>query len=691
MIEEKEGRSRSIRTTEEDIANLKKELATLTPDERKVFEQLIIEMEQTQGEKPQLYKYLTESEFKTPPVDMETFIKDPYFLGNTCDNLWPRLMDDLVDLFEGGYHEVVYTGSIGWGKTFTASIGIARILYELSCLKDPHKTYGLAKGSNISIVCLSVNEQLATKVVFENISIKIKASPYFQEHFPFEATKKELRFPGNIWVAARATTDTSALGLNTISALVDETNFMPTKGKAMVERGGYVDHAEIIYNSIKRRMKSRFEKHGKLPGMLFIVSSKKTMDDFTARRVRESANDSSVFVRDYALWDVKPEDHYSPNKFYVVVGNDQTPSRIIKDKVEADAIKPTLPEGVVLIDVPEDFTTDFERDLEGSIRDLAGCATVSISPFIQRREKILESVDVKRNHPFSVSVFDPSKAGTFMWDYMVSQQKERDGHGNTSTRSKPIINPNAPRHIHIDPSLRGDSTGIAMAHIAGWKDVRRRSDDGREYMERAPIYYADFVLKIVPPIGDEIIMGDVRRLVYELSQHGYMITCVSMDSWQSADAMQQLRQRGYNALMVSVDTSTDPYENLKTALYEGRISLYHYDPLIKELQQLEKDIKKRKIDHPPKGSKDVSDALAGCLHTLSQQQTAQPLPILRGTAYYGEAWMAEQQHASMGGSVSASRNTDLHDALPADMPLPFISGNGRMSGDNGGNGGFGDF
>lgn len=690
MIQEKEGRSRSIRTVEEDIEALKKELATLTPDEQAVFEQLIIELQNEKG-KAELYKYLSDAEFKTPPVDMETFIKDPYFLGNTCDNLWPRLMDDLVDLFEGGYHEVVYTGSIGWGKTFTASIGIARILYELSCLKDPHKTYGLAKGSNISIVCLSVNEQLATKVVFENISIKIKASPYFQENFPFEATKKELRFPNNIWVAARATTDTSALGLNTISALVDETNFMPTKGKQL-DRVGYVDHAEVIYNSIKRRMKSRFEKHGKLPGMLFIVSSKKTMDDFTARRVRESSNDASVFVRDYALWDVKPEDHYSSKKFWVVVGNDQTPSRIIKDQAEAVAIKPTLPEGVVLIDVPEDFMPDFERDLEGSIRDLAGCATVSISPFIQRREKILGANDEKRSHPFSVNVYDPSKAGTFMWDYMVSQQRERDGYGNSIIRSKPIVNPNAPRHVHIDPSLRGDATGIAMAHIAGWKDVRRRSDDGREYMERAPVYYVDFVLRIVPPIGDEIIMGDVRRLVYDLAEHGYMITCVSMDSWQSADAMQQLKQRGYNSVMVSVDTTMDPYENMKTALYEERISLYHYEPLVKELQQLEKDTKKRKIDHPPKGSKDVSDALAGCLYTLSQQQTAQPLPILRGTAYYGEAWMAEQQQASMAGSQSASRNTDLRDVYSSsDMPLPFMTGTGRTSGGGSGGGGFGDF
>ena len=715
----------------------------------------------------------------------------------------------------------VATGDVCWDEiTSIASVGEE----DTYCIKNVAGHPWFVANGFVTHNCLSVNEMLATKVVFENISIKIKASPYFQESFPFEATKKELRFPNNIWVAARATTDTSALGLNTISALVDETNFMATKASSArnASLGAYVDHAEVIYNAIKRRMKSRFEKKGKLPGMLFIVSSKKTSDDFTARRVRESQNDASVFVRDYALWDVKQE-NFSQQKFWVIVGNDQTPSRILTDEAEAVRITPTLPEGVVLIDVPEDFRPDFERDLEGAIRDLAGCATVAISPFIQRREKILQAVDPVRNHPFSVQTFDPSKPAGFLWEYMVKSTQERDLSGSMVTALRPIVNPTAARHIHIDPSLRGDSTGFVMSHICGWKDVRRRSDDGTEYLERAPLYFVDFMLQIVPPIGDEIILGDVRRLVYDLTAHGYMITSVTMDSWQSADAIQQLSQRGYNSGLVSMDTSMDPYENLKTALYENRVVFYHYPPLLRELQQLERDTKRRKVDHPPRGcfvgstriplldgtfptiedlvgrdvwvyssradgtivpgkargrftreaaelvdvildsgaverctpehrwrlrdgsykpaqdlrpgidrlmpvarqwpvnggevhpgnnhkvravlpvhldvpvpvfdlevdehanfalasgvfvhnSKDVADALAGSLYTLSQQRSTQPLPILRGSAYYGDAWMNEQRQSL---SSSASANQDIR----GDMPLPILGGSGGHGGE----------
>lgn len=675
MIQEKGGRARSKRTAAEIEELLKKEMANLTPEERTALEVLLDELKtgQTTGG---LYEALHRSEFKTQPVSMEQFVKDEYYLGKTCDTLYPKLLDDLNELFSGGYHESISTGSIGWGKTYFASIGVCRVLYEISLLQDPFETFGLGRDSNLSVVCLSVNEALAIKVAFENIATKIKASAYFEEHFPFKPTKRELRFPNNIWVAARATTDTSALGLNVVSALLDETNFMPTKGKEAL-RMGYVDHAEIIYNNIQRRMKSRLLKKGKLPGMLFIVSSKKTNDDFTARRIRASREDGSVFVRDYALWDVKRE-NYSEKTFPVLVGNDQTPSKLL-DAEEEVRVRANTPEGAILLDVPEDFRPDFEADLEGAIRDLAGCSTVAVSPFIQRREKIFEAVEQDKKlygpnrHPFSTPTYDPSKGGTFIWERMIRDMEERQMLGVSATVRRPIINPTARRHIHIDPALRNDALGFCMAHISGWKDVIRRGENGNKYMERAPIYVVDLILQVTPPPGDEIILGDIRRLIYELHDHGYLVSNISLDSFQSRDTLQQLQQKGYNAELVSVDTSMEPYDTLKTALYENRLFVYDYPVLTRELQQLEKDSLRRKVDHPPKGSKDCADALAGVCYTLMRDRTHQPLPILRGISVYGDAWLPEQRQAKAAGDMRAEMNTDMRDY---GMLPPFLSGDG---------------
>jgi hypothetical protein len=673
VIVDSGGRSRSQRTAAEVEEMLKKEMDSLTPEERAAVEVLLAELKA--GEAKGLYSSLHQTEYKVQPVSMEQFVKDPHYLGNTCDNIYPRLLEDLTELFSGGYHESIWTGSIGYGKTYAASIGACRVLYELSCLRDPHSTFGLAKDSNIAMVCLSVNEMLAVKVAFENIATKIKASPYFQNNFAFTPTKKEMRFPNNIWVAARATTDTSALGLNVVGALLDETNFMPTKGKDAA-RMGYLDHAEVIYNSIQRRMKSRFQKKGKLPGMLFIVSSKKTSDDFTARRIRTSRSDPSVFVRDYALWDVKRE-NYSEETFHVIVGNEQTPSKVLTPE-EAAPLKVKLPDNTTLLEVPEDFRADFEADLEGSIRDLAGCATVAISPFIQRREKIIEAYEQDKRlygpnrHPFSVMSYDPSKGGTFVWEKMIRDMEERQMPGVSAVVRRPIINPQAPRHVHIDPSYKNDALGFCMAHISGWKDVIRRSEQG-QYMERAPIYVVDLVLQVTPPPGEEIILGDIRRIIYELHAHGYMITHVSLDSFQSRDTLQQLQQKGYSADLVSVDTSMEPYETLKTALYENRLFVYEYPPLVKELQQLERDAVRRKVDHPPKGSKDVADALAGVCYTLNTSRVHSPLPMLRGVSVYGDAWMPEQQQALLAGNRTAGLNADLKDY---GMLPPILVGSG---------------
>ncbi len=604
----------------------------MTPAEQEALRQMLAEMAANEEGDPTedlLFARASRMEYARTPVDMETFVRDPYYLGETCDALYDVWLADLKELFEGDYTECLFTGSIGSGKSFAASVGVCRVLYEISCLKDPHKSYGLAPGTNISVVCLSVSEALAVKVVFENIVTKIQASPYFKEHFPFTATKKELRFPRSVWVAARASTDTSALGLNCISAFMDEGNFMPDASKDQ-KRHGVVGRAESIYYTLKRRLKSRFARQGKLPGILFIVSSKRTRADFTEKLVRTSREDPHLFVRDYAIWETVPKSRYSSDEtFQVLVGNEQIPSRILKPG-ERDAIRAELPADVVMIDVPEDYRRDFEQDLEQAIRDIAGISTVAMSPYIQRRSAIEQAIHPKLKHPFSVESYDPTQRGDFLWELLVRDVERRDTYG-TETVSVPRINPQRPRHAHIDPSLTGDATGLVVAHVAGYRNVLRSSKvEQARVLERAPVIIVDFLLQIVPPLGDEIVMGDVRRLLYLMSSKGFRITKVTSDTYQSRDGLQQLRAKGYDAEILSVDRTADPYDTLKTALYENRIFFYNYAPLIEELRRLERDGRTGKVDHPKGFRKDVADALAGVVHTLTEAFGLQqePLPII---------------------------------------------------------------
>jgi hypothetical protein len=174
-----------------------------------------------------------------------------------------------------------------------------------------------------------------------------------------------------------------------------------------------------------------------------------------------------------------------------------------------------------------------------------------------------------------------------------------------------------------------------MAHIAGFKEVRRRDSNRKAYAEMAPVIVVDLFLRIKPPPGDEIILGDVRALVYQLAEHGYPIGYVSMDSHQSIDGIQQMNQRGLEAEVLSVDRKPDPYECLKVAIYEGRVIFYTYPVVLKELAHLEKNHITGKVDHPEGGTKDVADALAAVVFSLTERRpiNAHPLGLLRSLSY----------------------------------------------------------
>jgi hypothetical protein len=210
------------------------------------------------------------SEFKYTPVDMETFVYDKYFLGNTCKDVHPQLVTALSELFKGGYDECNLMGCSGSGRTTAASIGVCRILYELSCLRDPHASFGFAKESSISILVMAITERNAVETLLEDIATKVSGSPYFRENFPFERGKRNLGFRDNIFVAAKAFADTSALGFNAIAAVVDDASFASRKSKSSADMTE--SRTAFVWSSLKKRMKSRFQKLGRLPGMMFVIS-----------------------------------------------------------------------------------------------------------------------------------------------------------------------------------------------------------------------------------------------------------------------------------------------------------------------------------------------------------------------------------------------------------------------------------
>jgi len=786
IITTRQGRKRSIVTPDEIDSVAGDMVSTLTPEERA----LLFGILQDDENGVESTQELMDHRYHTEPVSMEQFIDDPYYLGESCETLYPELRKDLIDLFDYNYREVVLTGAIGVGKTFLLSISLCRVIYELSCLIDPQKTFGLSTGTEMVIPLISKNLPLARQVMKTAIDDKIRESPYFMEKFTPRISKEYTLFPSNIRVIIGSYGSERILGSNVFSVGLDEcfgedqsvsvvrdgevssvtvgdlwrmsdpeksyvevlgfdhekkevksgwwrikkstiqrrvniktghgdmspslehpvlvrrgdwlvydyacnikpgdsivtegvsstveeedggkgdgscelkfargvrdetlrvddlpvglaltkvlsvrelpseqtyslctqyetffaggflvhnTNFPPARKAQQITTGfgqrrtrAHYDPVEKVYRNLVRRIKSRMMKAGgDFPGMIILASSAATLESFTERKIKDSRDDPKVFVRDHVPWTAKPGENFCGEKFWVICSSSSLRARILEED-EYDVITDEYLDDndAWLLDVPIEYKDDFDSDIENALRDIAGISTQAMSIYIQRSEAIRECADPEIKHAFTMGEWTAGGPGAFRWKYLCRRFERRLPGGYTEEGFMPKVNPKALRWCHIDTSVSGDSTGFTVAHIDRWVEVVRRDGDGRKYVDYAPSFYVDVVLRINPPPGEQIYLPDLRRLVYELSTHGYSFMGFSTDKYQYVEMHQQIKRRGIHAELISMDETTNPYDELKRAIYEKRIRFHEYEPLIEELKTLEYDRLRGKIDHPEAG------------------------------------------------------------------------------------------
>lgn len=539
---------------------------------------------------------------KTYPVSMEEFMFGDEYLARPRKEIYPNILEELIKInnpegcrIVNPYTEGVFTGGIGSGKTTVALYTIAYQLYVLSCFRHPHDTFGMDSTSEILFVFQSMSGSLAQIVDYQRFREICEQSFYFRHVFPFDPKKsKELIFPGRIEVRAVGS-DGGAIGQNVIGGLIDELNFMAIVhgSKKSLDKGVY-NQAMTIYTGIARRRKSRFLSAGAMPGILCLVSSKRYPEEFTDMKLEEAKTDPTIYTYDKRVWDIKPEGTFSRGFFKVFVGDLTRRARLLTD----DEKIPPEDEDLV-VEVPEDYREDFQNDMIGALRDIAGVGTLARYPFILNVTKL--------NACFGTveSIFTLPETDFVTTKLAVDTSRFQDLQ--------------FPRWAHIDLGVTNDAAGLAVGHCPGFKTLTRGQGEEQE-KEVLPIVTIDGILRVTPPKNDEILFYKIRDILYLLRNHGMNIRWVTFDSYQSVDSIQLLRQKGFVAGLQSIDKTNNPYELTKAAFYDGRILLPEHDICKKEFLSLEKDNKTGKLDHPPNGSKDCSDSVAGVTSGLSMRR-----------------------------------------------------------------------
>ena len=547
------------------------------------------------------------------PVSIEQFITDPYFMGGIFETVWPAVKESIKDVINGGFNEALFTGAIGVGKTTRATIIAAYNLYVLSCYRDPQAKLGLMPRSEIVIAMLNKTETLARDVTYKKFRRLIEQIPYFSENFPFDASvEKKMLFPNDIVVIYAAATNDKLMGMDIVSGIVDEINFFARVEKSKRSAlGGLYDQAMEIYNGIVRRIKSRFLGVDGLNGCLSVVSSRSHVGDFTDRRMKEVAEElargeeNKTYIDDKPQWEMLPplrpdgKVRFSGKTFMVAIGSERLNSAIIEHTTEAQDRE--------ILHVPIEFYSDFLKDIEGSLRDFAGRVSRSKNAYFYNMEQVWLATDP----------FDQQQYQTI---FTVDQWELSRGMPPLNEAFK-LYNPHCFRAAHIDLGLNKDGCGIAIGHSPGEMSVRIR--DGDNYIiEEAPIIHYDLLLSVIPLPGEEVEFADVRQLLYYVRDTLKIpLKWVSFDGFQSVDSRQILRRKGFKSSHVSVE-GEESYQALRTAFYQERVIAQPHKLCFTEISQLEQDPDTRKIDHPPTGSKDVSDGMAGAFVSLSNKRPA---------------------------------------------------------------------
>ena len=362
-------------------------------------------------------------EYEERPVDIETFVNHKYYLGlefqtrgRRAFGCRPRILERLKQIFnpEKKYEEFVLNCGIGWGKDFTSSIVLCYQLYRLNCIKEPQKFFGLSTGSSIHTMLMSINETHARDVLFGEIKARIENSEWFKQKMRFNPKiTTEMQFPKNIYLIPGNSKDTTFVGYNIFTGIIDEgDDYTVTKTRNDAIEG---------YNAIKDRIVSRFRDNG----LLGVIGSPKTVDGFMMNMYNNSEGTPNRYRVWVPTWDSLMETPILSGETFQY-----------KDLV-----------------IPVEYKDRFKSDPERAMRDLGARPALAKQPFVTLTDRV-DEMFTNEEPPFEtkddlVESFASFKAN-------VSGDEKED------------------YYCHIDLAVnrkKGDRLGIGIGHVDGFVEI----------------------------------------------------------------------------------------------------------------------------------------------------------------------------------------------------------------------------
>lgn len=559
----------------------------------------------TEKEKSEvIYEAVGKEIYKTNPVDVQVFIKDPYFLGSVYDNifkLWRGLASEIYPApFCKKYDQVVLSCGTRAGKTYFTALVLMYELYLLTCMINPIKMFSV---SSIVFALLSKDNSTAVSQIGGEIYKCLTQSPYFKDatrdKLSFSKLDKDgVRVTDDILVKAGSSIST-IIGTNLYAACLDEANAKP----ANVAAEHLIENRLRLYQEMRDRRESSFSKAPKRTGMLMFTSSPTDEGDVLSEIIDNVKKEDvpGVLIRDnIARWEAREESMEETFDFFL--GSDTKDPCILDETIE---LKPEEWDRVIKIPAKTDYYTQFRTDPYLAIQNIAGRRTM---PEMALFNSVASFEKVFYKEP---SLFITDTPKITVGDYLDLDDFLRDEYRHY------FSNPDRPecfRYIHLDMAYKCDRFGLASVYS---DLVKYTSDDGHVIYKRK--YFEDFCLGVQSKNRESVDILKVLEFVYSLKERGYPLKLVTTDNHQGEIARQIIARRGgVRTEYLSMEKSKEQYLNMKNIIISEYLEGHRNPTLMRELRGLRES--QKKIEKGKGYTDDMSDSLAGALWSCSQDK-----------------------------------------------------------------------
>lgn len=557
-----------------------------------------------------LFELIGKSIYRTCPVDMNTFMQDPYFLGTIYgDSIFPVWKKLLPEIYPAplckAYEEIILSTATRAGKSTLIAISFAYEIMLMLCMINPAKTLLGKMSGSLVMAILSKDNQTAVSQVATDLYKILTLSPYFQSiiegDLPFSnIEKKGVQVTDSVLLKAGSSLAT-LVGADLFACCLDEANIGTTKiaAEKLVET-----RLQLWQHAIDRR-KATLDKAPAGTGIMLITSSPTEENDVIKARIDQVRNSGIPNVRivdNLARWEARGT--HATETFDFFIGSDTKDPCLLEDVPDLILTPEEAKERVFKIPRTIEYLDAFRNEPIRAIQEMLGRRTNPENSFF-RSVSAFERVFYKDNDIFSKDeIFLTLNGNIDLSDCLIDKEYFMHPH-----------DPECFRYIHLDIASKQDRFGMASVYS---KRIKFNSEEGIETSKR--MYFVDFCLGLKARGGDAVDILKALDFIYQIKKQGYPVKLVTTDSHQgelSRQYLQKISNRTVKTDYQSVEKTKDAYFNLKNAILTEALVGYKNPILTKELKNLRETEKRVQKPTGNNYSDDMSDALAGALYSCT--------------------------------------------------------------------------